>query len=144
MRLNINLIETSPVHNLCRGSSESHGNKRHYHYHPLIHKHWEISQHWCDTVLILSVSLESSPLFKEPLATIRNCNLAFKDIVCTPPPPLPSFLLEGGGGLNVKPPIRFSKGGIHRTSVFRGGLLGKRGWLFSGGLQFLHKKQTKI
>ena len=89
MRLNINLIETSPVHKLCRGSSESHGNKRHYHCHLLIHKHWEISQHWCDTVLILSVSLESSPLFKEPLATIRNCNLAFKDIVCTPPPPIP-------------------------------------------------------
>ena len=39
---------------------------------------------------------------------------------------------------------KFSKrGGLDRTSTFRGGLLGKRGWLFSGGLQFLHKNTSK-
>ena len=32
------------------------------------------------------------------------------------------------------PPLtNFQKGGLDRTSIFREGLLGKRGWLFSGG-----------
>ena len=40
-----------------------------------------------------------------------------------------------------EPPTKFPKReGLDRTSIFRGGLLGKRGWLFSGGLQFLDKK----
>ena len=40
------------------------------------------------------------------------------------------------------PPNKFSKKwGLDRTSTFRGGLLGKRGWYFSGGrLHFSHKK----
>ena len=42
-----------------------------------------------------------------------------KIIVCTPPP----FLLEGRGGVNLQP--NFQKGGLYRTSTFRGGLLGK-------------------
>ena len=63
-------------------------------------------------------------------------------IVCTPPPSL--FLLWG-----VEPHTKFSKGGrggagVERISIFREGLLRKRGWPFSGGLQFLYKKQTKI
>ena len=63
-------------------------------------------------------------------------------------PPPPPFLLgeEGGGG--VEPPMKFSKGGgLGRISIFRGGLLGKRGDFFQGGMggggvcvQFLHKK----
>ena len=56
-------------------------------------------------------------------------------IVCTP--------LSAGGGGGVERPTKFSKrgGGLDRSSVFRGRLLGKRGWLFSGGLlQFFIKK----
>ena len=34
-------------------------------------------------------------------------------------------------------------GGLGRISIFRGGLLGKRGVTFSEGLKFLDKKQTK-
>ena len=46
----------------------------------------------------------------------------------TPPPPF----CRGGG---VEPPTEFSKRGrgLDRTSIFRGGLLGKREWLFHGG-----------
>ena len=52
----------------------------------------------------------------------------------------PSFLLGG------KPPTKFSKnmGELDSISIFRGRLLGKRGLVFFRGLQFLHKKQTKI
>ena len=43
-------------------------------------------------------------------------------IVCNPP----SYSAGGRGG--VEPPTKFSKrGGLDRTSVFRGGLLGKGG-----------------
>ena len=67
-----------------------------------------------------------------------------ESIVCTPSP---SFLLEGGGG--VEPPTKFSKRWeLDRTSTSRGGLLGKRGvtffrgWGGGGGrrLQFSQKK----
>ena len=45
------------------------------------------------------------------------------DIMCTPPLPRP-FLSAG----EVEPTTKFSKkGGLDRISVFRGGLLGKRG-----------------
>ena len=49
----------------------------------------------------------------------------------------------------VEPPTKstkFSKGGeLDRTSVFRGGLLRKRGvTFFRGGLQMFNKKKTKI
>ena len=50
-----------------------------------------------------------------------------------PPPPF----LQGGDWASNQ---IFKKGGVDRTSTFRGGLLGKRGWLFSGGLQFSHKE----
>ena len=46
-------------------------------------------------------------------------------------------------GGRVEPPTKFKKkgGGLDRTSTFRGGLLGKRGWLFSGGgVQLSHNK----
>ena len=35
------------------------------------------------------------------------------------------------------------KCGLGRTSAFIGGLLGKRGWLFQGELQFSHKSKLK-
>ena len=55
--------------------------------------------------------------------------------------PLPPFLL-GEGGLNLQP--NFQKGGgLDRTLVFRGELLVKRGWLFSGGCNFLTKNKLK-
>ena len=58
------------------------------------------------------------------------------NIVGTPAP----FLQ--GKGLSLQP--NFQKGGLDRTSTFRGGLLGKRGWLFSRGrLQFSHKNKLK-
>ena len=52
---------------------------------------------------------------------------------------LSAVLVEGGGGggwgvgggLNLQP--NFQKGGLDRTSVFRGGLLGKRGVTFFRG-----------
>ena len=44
------------------------------------------------------------------------------------------------GGIVCTPPFLLGGGGLDRTSTFRGGLLGKRGWLFSGGLQFSQKK----
>ena len=55
----------------------------------------------------------------------------------------PSPFLQGAGGEGggVEPPTKFSKrGGLDRTSTFRGGLLRKRGVTFSRGLQFSHKK----
>ena len=62
-------------------------------------------------------------------------------IVCAPPLP---FLLEEGGRTPYQIPKR-EGGGLDRTSIFRGGLLGKRGSdLFQGGLQFLDKKKTRI
>ena len=36
-------------------------------------------------------------------------------------------------GWEVEPPTKFSKRGLDKTSTFRGGLLGERGWHFSGG-----------
>ena len=49
-------------------------------------------------------------------------------------------LSEGGGGGWASNQI-FKKGGLDRTSTFRGGFLWKKvGWLFSGGLQLSHKK----
>ena len=46
-------------------------------------------------------------------------------------PPLPQTFWGVGGGLNLQP--NFQKGGLDRTSVFRGGLLGKRGVTFFRG-----------
>ena len=61
----------------------------------------------------------------------------------TPPPSLPLEGWEGEGVLTLLP--NFQKGGrLDRTSIFRGRFLRKRGWPFSGALQFLHKKYTKI
>ena len=57
-------------------------------------------------------------------------------IVCTSP-------FSPGGG----PPIKFSKRrGLTGSQYLEGvaGKAGKEGWFFSGGLQFFHKKQTKI
>lgn len=45
----------------------------------------------------------------------------------------------GGGNGGIKPSTKFSKGGDDRISIFKGGLLGKRGELFQE-VQFLHKK----
>ena len=54
----------------------------------------------------------------------------------------PPFCSRGGGeGLSLQP--NFKKWGAWRTSTFREGLLGKREWLFSGGLQFSHKNKLK-
>ena len=56
--------------------------------------------------------------------------------MCTP--------LSAGGG--VEPDTKFSKRGeVNRTPNFRGGggLLGKRGDLFQGVLQILHKNKLK-
>ena len=58
---------------------------------------------------------------------------------CTPPP---SFLLGAGGGA-VDPPAKFSKKGFDRISIFRVGLLGKRGDLFSGGCSIYIKNNMK-
>ena len=64
-------------------------------------------------------------------------------IVGAPPPPPSPFCWRRG----AEPPTKYQKerGGLDRTSIFRGGLLGKRGSdLFQGGLQFLDKKKTRI
>ena len=45
--------------------------------------------------------------------------------------------------VGVRPPIKFSKkggGGLDRISIFRGGLLGKRGVTFFKEVAVLHKK----
>ena len=49
----------------------------------------------------------------------------------------------GEGG--AEPPTKLLKGGLGKISIFKG-VLGKSGLTFckGGGLQFLHKKQTKI
>ena len=52
------------------------------------------------------------------------------DIFCTP---------VSAGGLNLLPGF-LKGGGLDQISVFRRGLLGKRGDLFQEGLQFLRKK----
>ena len=44
-------------------------------------------------------------------------------------------------GLNLQP--NFQKGVLDRISVFRGGLLGKRGWPFLGGCWFFIKNKLK-
>ena len=63
-------------------------------------------------------------------------------IVCAPPPPVE---LEEGGRTPNQKTKREGGGGLDRTTIFRGGLLGKRGSdLFQGGLQFLDKKKTRI
>ena len=60
-------------------------------------------------------------------------------------PPTPAL----SAGEEVEPPTEFSKRGrgLDRTSTFRGGLLGKREWLFHGGkgegVQFSHKNKLK-
>ena len=62
----------------------------------------------------------------------------YSDIVTHSVHPLP-FLLGGWGG--VEPATKFSKGGLDKTLIFRGGLVGKRrDDFFVWGLQFLHKK----
>ena len=56
-------------------------------------------------------------------------------------PPPPPFSAEG-----IEPPTKYSKKGLERVSIFRGMLLGKRGWPCSRrghGLQFLHKNKLK-
>ena len=53
--------------------------------------------------------------------------------------PTPFCWGEGGWTSNQI----FKKGGLDRNSTFRGGLLGKRGQLFSGGLQFSYKNKLK-
>ena len=56
------------------------------------------------------------------------------------------FLLRGGWGGGVEPPTKFQKGGLNRTSTFRGGLLEKRGVTFSregGGFNFHIKNKVK-
>ena len=77
------------------------------------------------------------------------------NIVCTPPtPPTPTFLLSAGdggwmeGGVEwegeVEPPIKFLKRRAWRISIFRGGLLGKKGWPFlGGGFSFYIKNKLK-
>ena len=51
----------------------------------------------------------------------------------------------GEGG--AEPPTKLLKGGLGKISIFKG-VLGKSGLTFckggGGGLQFLHKNQTKI
>ena len=61
--------------------------------------------------------------FSKILLQIGNTDIGL--IVCIPSP----FLL-GGGGLNLQP--NFQKWGLERMSSLRGGLLGKRGMIFSG------------
>ena len=56
-------------------------------------------------------------------------------IVCIP------HFLQGGRGLNLQP--NFQKGRLDRISIFRGELLGKRGWTFSGGCSFYIKNKLK-
>ena len=90
------------------------------------------------------VKASNMPLnFKEESATLKWRYKLFKSsstIVCNP------LFSAGGGGVGVEPPTIFSKskGSVDRISIFRGGLLGKRGVIFFTGLQFIHKKQTKI
>ena len=63
-----------------------------------------------------------------------------KRIVCTL---LPLFAGVGGGvGLSLQ--SNFQKGGLDRTSTFRGGLLGKGGDFFrEGEVQLTHKNKLK-
>ena len=59
-------------------------------------------------------------------------------IVCTP-----HFCSEGGGwGLGVQP--NFEKGGLDRTSTFRGGCWERGAWFFSEGFQLWHKKDKMV
>ena len=51
--------------------------------------------------------------------------------LCTPPLPPPLFCSGVGGKLSLQPNLK--KGGLDRTSTFRGGLLGKRGVNFLRG-----------
>ena len=60
----------------------------------------------------------------------------FAIIVCTVHPPL--LLLAG---LNLLPNVK--KRELDRTSVFRGGFLGKMGWRFSGSCNFYIKNKLK-
>ena len=64
-----------------------------------------------------------------PYIRIMSVNDKMRSIVYTPP-----FLLGGRRwGLSLKPPTtKLKKGGIDRISIFRRGLLGKRGDLFQG------------
>ena len=65
-------------------------------------------------------------------------SVSIKVTYCAPP-----LFAEGGG---VEPPTKFEKGGLDRTSTFRGGLLGKRGVTFfrGGGVQLSHKLKSEI
>ena len=70
------------------------------------------------------------PLHDDALGKLqiyKHCLLVVT-IVCTP---LPFFYLGGG----IEPPTKFSERGhlTYRISIFRGGLLGKKGWLFFWG-----------
>ena len=48
------------------------------------------------------------------------------------PPPSP-FFAKGGGGVNLVPNFQiFKKGSLHKISIFRRGLLGKRGDFLGG------------
>ena len=44
----------------------------------------------------------------------------------------------------VESPAKFSKGGLDRTLIFRGGLVRKRGDLFEGGCNFHVKNKPKF
>ena len=60
--------------------------------------------------------------------------------------PTPFPLSTGWRGLNLLPKF-WKEGGLDSTSTLRRGLVGKRRVTFSGeggGLQFLHKRWTKI
>ena len=66
------------------------------------------------------------------ILSFQKCSfryLLINNIVCTP------FLSAGEEGGWT--PNQIFKGGLDRTSIFR------RGWLFLGGLQFLHKNALK-
>ena len=49
--------------------------------------------------------------------------------------PIAFTWVKAGG----KPTTKFSKRGDDRISIFKGGLLGKRGWTFLGGAVFTKK-----
>ena len=92
--------------------------------------HIQLDNHQKDLKPCLSLYYYDKFITELEKNTIKEFNCVYGHSV-----PLTKFSKKEGGG-----------GGFDRISIFRGGLLGKRGGLFQGrgGAQYLHKKYTKI
>ena len=92
----------------------------------------------CDLFLISSVVLgllDQLHIFWqmyliELLGFLLGLGLLKHSVHAPPPPPLSVGGMGRAVGLSLLPD--FQKGGLGRISIFKRGLLGKRGWTFSG------------